>query len=153
VASIVVLPRTVDAAGLERRVRGLRVLLYTSGVLFVVAILMTESAYSWLVSFVAPEGELASGLASAVAAGTLLAGAMYTLMLASIYLPAAAVLGYVGRRLADAAVAASPDEEDAHAWLERQGLAVSWRGALARIGTLAAPLVSSTLAHALTSSG
>jgi hypothetical protein len=54
----------------------------------------------------------------------------------------------VGQRLARAAVTES-SEEGAGAWMERNCLAISWTGQLARVGTLLAPLVSSALTQTI----
>ncbi|QDU66176.1 hypothetical protein [Engelhardtia mirabilis] len=104
---------------------------------------MTESAYTWLLALMnGVDGSGAAGLDGLVAAGTLSAGAYYSLMFAAIYLPAAAALEVVGRRLGAAASAAADDPD---AWLERNGLSISWSGQLARLGTLLAPLASSAV--------
>ena len=148
-AAAVVLPERIGAEELERRVARLRLLLFVSAAMFVTGIVMTQTAYSWLVSFLRagdPGGDAA--LAGLATAGTHLAGAFYTVTLAAAYLPAAAVLSVAARRLARANARA---DEDRASWLEGHGLAISWRGQVARIGALLAPLVSSALAQLLTS--
>ena len=146
-ASVVVLPRTVEARELARRVRTLRVLLYVSAGLFVAGIIETEKTFAWLVTFLDPAGEEGSAvLHRIVSAGTFSTGAFYTLLIVSIYLPAAAALAYVGRRLAQQSIAPG---EDAGEWLLSNGLAISWRGQLVRVVTLLTPLLSSVVAQSL----
>ena len=148
-ASIVVLPETIDATDLSRRVRALRLLLYTSAVLFVVVILMTEATYTWFISFFDPKDDrVRSDLASIVATGTLTAGAWYTLCLTALYVPAAVALGHVCSRLGEVATSESSDDDVAE-WMEKNGLSISWRGQLLRVATLLAPVVSSGLAQVL----
>lgn len=146
-ASTVILPSVIDLDDLKRRVRRARELLYTTAVLFVLAIFATASAYSWLVTlFPAPDEASASALQALVTAGTLSAGAFYSLMLTAIYLPAALTLEAVGRSLSPTD---PPAGEAADDWLAQRGLSFSWSGQLARLGTVLAPLASSAAASLL----
>ena len=149
-ASVLILPTLLTTEALAKRVRLLRRLLYTTSVLLVAGIFMTESTYAWLVSVAEPASALRSELAGLVSAGTLLAGAFYTLTLLIGYLPAAIVLGEYGRRLSTVATEETPEEEPTD-WLARNGLTISWRGQLVRTATVLAPLLSSAVVNAITS--
>lgn len=146
VASVLVLPRQIDSIELGRRVAQLRLLLFVAAALFVTAMLTNAAAYTWVAAAFSWNVGLDAGTASSiVVAGTYLAGASYTLILISLFLPCAAVFAFISRRLAHQV------EGDADVWLEKIGLAYTWKGQFANVGALLAPLASSVLAQFLSS--
>lgn len=146
VASILILPRKIDAIELARRIEQLRLMLFVSAPLFAAAILTNAAAYSWLVAALSWDGGVDAATPRAiVVAGTYISGAFYTLTLSSIFLPSAAVVVLLGRRLARSA------EGDPEVWLQTHGLTFTWQGQFANIGALLAPLASTLIAQILSS--
>lgn len=159
-ACAVVVPRRLKAEDLARSIDRLRFLLYCGAAMFVLGMVTTRWTASWILTFLAPASaepeaarEFAEFRSAAVAAGTYVAGAMYTLMLVTVYLPPAALLGRYATRLASIAteVGAEPDKVDG--WLKSNDLDVSWRGQITRIAVLLAPVLSSTVVQLIGAAG
>jgi hypothetical protein len=125
----------------------------------VLGILALRSSYAWSLAHVRPDPASPAGSAFPAAVtgivdgGTLLAGAFYSLLLAAVYLPTTLFLGRHARRLAERAAGRETEEDAVRTWLERHDLAISWRGQIARIGALLAPVLSSTAVQLLGAAG
>jgi hypothetical protein len=132
-AALLVLPGSLDATELRRRVHAHRLLLYVAAILLTITTLMVHTTFVWLL----PE-------ASPVAlAGTLATGAMYTLMLASVFVPAGIGLDWAARQLARASEGENPTDQQS--WLAQNDIAVDWKTRLTKTVALLAPFLSSGL--------
>ena len=152
-ATVLILPRTIDLEELARRYRRLRVLLYLGAAMLVLGVIVGHRAYGWMFSFFPPTGEGipdAKSLAEFRNVATGLAGAFYTLVLASIYLPSAYVLNRIAGDLARESLGPVPEAKKSEAWLASRQLSLGWQGQLTRIVALVAPVASSLVTQFLT---
>ena len=143
-AAVLILPEHIDAEVLSRHFGRLRAMLFTSAAMLAIGVLMTHSAYGWAVSFVThgPGEAYAEPLAALGASATHLAGSVYTLILAAVYIPGAFVLDEVGRRVATEATQ-HDENPDPEAWLELNGLRTQRPAQIGRLFVILAPLLSS----------
>jgi len=103
----------------HRSLQTLQFLLYGSAALLAVSVLTVSAFYGWAVEQVSPDGqERARVMARAV---TSFVGTNYSLSLAALYAPAAALLHWRGTRLAAAALPAEPAAK-LEEWRKEHGL-------------------------------
>lgn len=129
---------------LRAQIRRLRVVLYLGAAVLVAGTLLT-SAYHHL-----PIPQLADGHREAgelLAGGvTFVTGALWSLVLLAMYVPAALILD---RRAWAVATARDGESPARQGWLEEEGLTSRWYGTLLRVTAILAPFLSSGPAAAL----
>lgn len=140
-AALLVLPEFLDATELRRRVQAHRLLLYASAILLTITTLMVHTTFVWLLPETSP----------VALAGTLVTGAMYTLMLASVFVPAGIGLDWAAQQLARALEGEHPT--DLQSWLAQHDIAVGWKTQLTKTAALLAPFLSWGLGPVLSQLG
>lgn len=140
--SILVLPRTLTQDDIHRKLRELRLLLYVSAIMLVLAVFVTRTSYLLAASYSLSPKELDPLVEHA----TLLAAFFYTLVLATGYVPVAAILTLLSRKLADIAVSTG-QAQTPEQWLQTNQLSDTWKPQLTRILTVIAPSLAAAVPH------
>jgi hypothetical protein len=125
-----------------QRVRLLRPVLYVGAATLVIALFRLSATHAWGASYLPPESEIGKAVASLSTGIVGSLGTYYTLLIASIYLPAAFLLRARLRKLA----ASKPDPE---AWMASQGMGLSLPQFLPRVIALLGPLLAGPLGDLL----
>lgn len=135
--SVLLLPDTVTASAIAERVRRLRLVLYVSGAMLILGVVVTRTSYGWAAATTSSPEQLDGVLEN----GTRLAASFYSLMLAAGYVPTALVLQNLSARLADEAVRTGQAQTNDQ-WLTDQRLKGTIKGQVAVLLTIMAPLLS-----------
>ena len=136
--------RNDDQDELLKRVRLLRPILMVGATALVVAILRLSVTHAWAASYLLPESPLAKNVSSLVTGIVVSMGTVYTLLMASIYLPAALML-----RTRVLKLAAGKTDQEQEKFLSDNGLNLSFMQLLPRVLALFAPLLAGPLGELL----
>lgn len=135
-----------DLKEISRRMKSLRLILYTGTLLLVVTLLLKKAIYQWSLAYVPQDGALEAAR-NLLDAFLTLDGGFYSLVLAAVYLPAALIL----HRRAQVLVESSLGEPEQETKLKEFGLNFSLRESLPRLLAIIAPFLTGPIAQLFTS--
>jgi hypothetical protein len=133
-------------AFLRLQIERLQVVLYAGAALLVLAVLEFQMFFDWLLTAI-PNPERIT-LAAVIAAATGSNGAIYTVFLAALYVPASLILRARCHALSHAIVP-SLDIQGRDEWLEKRGLAPTWPRTATRALVVLAPYLAGSPLSAL----
>jgi hypothetical protein len=132
---------------ISKRMKLLRLFLYSGTVLLVATMLLKKSIYQWSLAYTSQDAEMVKIAANFVSSLLTLDGGFYTLVLAAGYLPAALVL----QRRANLLANLPEDEEEKEKQFKVHGLTFSFSESFPRVLAVLGPLLVGPVGEFLTS--
>ncbi len=136
--------------------RRLKTLLGLTSVFFITGVMISNFAFSWLVSYVDPstfkDGVSASkAMSDWVTAATFQVSIAYTLLILAAFVPPAL---YINRQAGLYALEQMPENsnDERYTMLDAEGIAINWRQGLTQLMAILAPLIAGPFVKALTDS-
>jgi hypothetical protein len=133
---------------LSRRMKFLRLILYTGTFLLITTILHKKSIYQWSLAYISQDEAILSVAREFVLSLLTLEGGFYTMVLAAAYFPAAFVL----QRRAQLLIDGSVEETEKEKKLQELGMTFSFRESLPRILAILGPFLTGPIGEFLTGS-
>lgn len=131
---------------LSRRMKYLRLILYTGTFLLVTTMLLKKSIYQWSLAYLSQDETIITVARDFISSLLTLDGGFYTLVLAAGYLPAALILQRRARLLFDESV----EEMEKEKKLQEFGMTFSLKESLPRILAILGPLLTGPIGDLLT---
>jgi hypothetical protein len=133
------------ARSLSQSAETLQLILYCGAIELVLSVMAIRALYAWAADFIVVEPAYAFSPPGAIAGtvGTMV-GALFSLVLASAYLPAAVLLYSRARELASTAKPNAPENERTE-WLESRGVSFTLPRLISRALAVLGPLIAGSL--------